>query len=500
MENKPFHYFSISSILILSIFFWPKTNSAANEITFGGGWIGQLRTALFIASPPDIFTSSELIHTIRNTRDVRYTDSLDQVLEALSEKMASYDPSLKQDLYYFSVLEKELEVAILDLTLLKEGKEESKAQVDFLLERMVSRGVESDDEAVEWKLLKERATLFTAALFEKMDSREQDWYSLRIIPILRYSSAPDLEQGVLSRIDDYQHERMTYSHMLNVLSMRGGTKSFAYLRNTYRKGERRIQYACKHALKNLNNYSKDSVLKTEVKAFLAAIELEEKEAREAQALAAEQQQEAEPRQPSFSRPEDRGEDLSGQSTAALLLLFKGGDLGDIYTDPPFHKNEKAIALRKAANILGDRDTEGQLDLLATDRELIKKVVAFYLDLSKQDNPHAFEEGATQIQRLWHLGVPTLLENIAGNDDRRRQAASQFILDMRDESLTKKIVEIAKGAKEQRAIRWYAAILRGMKNPPQPLYRKDQVLNRIDTERIFEEVVRPVLKRLESIKE
>ena len=106
-------------------------------------------------------------------------------------------------------------------------------------------------------------------------------------------------------------------------------------------------------------------------------------------------------QRTFSRPEDRGEDLSGLATAELATRLSAS-------------KDKAD-LRKAAKALGDRCTTSGLTLAAGEMKLVDDAVAGYLAMAKSQDANERTEAREQIERLWLAAVPTLLKSIGSKD-------------------------------------------------------------------------------------
>ncbi len=128
----------------------------------------------------------------------------------------------------------------------------------------------------------------------------------------------------------------------------------------------------------------------------------------------------ESRAPSFSRPEERGEDFSFKENQELVKYL------DVSNDK--------IEQRKAAYELGNRYIQDNYQPTDVDKQIIKKAIDSYFDMAKSSDSNVREEGRFQIHRLWHLAVPTLLDYLKDDDLTKMELAAKSLILMRNEEI------------------------------------------------------------------
>ncbi|MBI1224096.1 MAG: hypothetical protein GC192_02555 [Bacteroidetes bacterium] len=151
---------------------------------------------------------------------------------------------------------------------------------------------------------------------------------------------------------------------------------------------------------------------------------------------------------SVTRPEERGEDLSSLSQAALFQRLDTVDLANICAGRP-HENPSCIELRKICRVLGDRYLAGTLSLNKKEKQTIFLLVEAYLayyarDKEKEDGFFdGFSEANSQCYRLWGLAYPALVAHVTDNDPDVAQFATNTLLDMRNEEVIRFFADLAK---------------------------------------------------------
>ena len=128
----------------------------------------------------------------------------------------------------------------------------------------------------------------------------------------------------------------------------------------------------------------------------------------------------------FTRPEERGEDFSLKTTDDLLVVIAD--------------SKDKIALRKAAQELGDRNINDGLELSASDQKIINDRVKTYFDMCISDDVNVREEARMQIHRLWRLAVPVLLEYIDNENLTKAELSAKSLILMRNEAIIQAMIE------------------------------------------------------------
>lgn len=72
MKNRTLRYFSFSSILMLALLLLVDSQASEKEQTFGEGWTGQSRTALFSTSASNVIAWDKALDNIRASREIRW--------------------------------------------------------------------------------------------------------------------------------------------------------------------------------------------------------------------------------------------------------------------------------------------------------------------------------------------------------------------------------------------------------------------------------------------
>lgn len=193
------------------------------------------------------------------------------------------------------------------------------------------------------------------------------------------------------------------------------------------------------------------------------------------------------RPPKFSRPEERGEDLSGLPTPELVKRLA-------------HSTDK-IELRKAAKALGDRTLGGGLQLSDDEKAVIEKVVMGYLALSKSTDANEHSEAMQQIERLWLVAEPALLKNLDGGGDlTKAELAVKSLILMRNEAIIKAIIEKARTAKDEQSKGIAIFALKMMKEQRRSLIPGRKCLDEKESQALYEKLVLPALKELNQTPE
>jgi len=130
----------------------------------------------------------------------------------------------------------------------------------------------------------------------------------------------------------------------------------------------------------------------------------------------------------FSRPEERGEDLSNLvATDAVSRFARSADV---------------IERRKLAKVIGDKSIAGNLQLSDAEKLQIQQQVASILQQAKSPDANERSEARQQIERLWHAAVPALILNITPDDVTVAELAVKSLILMRNESIVNNLIREA----------------------------------------------------------
>jgi len=185
----------------------------------------------------------------------------------------------------------------------------------------------------------------------------------------------------------------------------------------------------------------------------------------------------------FSRPEERGEDLSVLKTAEVVKRFTG--------------SKDKIELRKAAKVLGDRNIAGTLKLSDGEKQGIDKVVQKYIEQAKAQDSQDRSESRQQIHRLWHVAMPKLLEYVASKDASEAELAIKSLILMRNETVVKALIERARTAEDDYSKTMYVFALKMMKEQRHTWIQGRECLNEEESVALYDRLIVPALAELQE---
>lgn len=191
----------------------------------------------------------------------------------------------------------------------------------------------------------------------------------------------------------------------------------------------------------------------------------------------------EPREPRFSRPEERGEDLSVLETAEVVKRLA--------------ESEDKIELRKAAKVLGDRSIAGTLELSIEEKQVIENVVSGYLKQAKSTTANESVEARQQVERLWHVAAPTLLKNLNSKNPTMAEMVIKSLILMRNETIIKALVQKARSAKDEYTKAMANFALKKMKEQRKSLIPGRECLDEEQSRILYDQLVAPFLKALDE---
>jgi HEAT repeat protein len=186
--------------------------------------------------------------------------------------------------------------------------------------------------------------------------------------------------------------------------------------------------------------------------------------------------------PRFSRPEERGEDMSVLETPNVVNRM-------------FISQDK-IELRKAAKVLGDRAIASRLNLSREENESVNKIVDNYLKQSKATTANKRVEARHQIERLWHVAVPELLKNMSNRNPTIAELSVKSLILMRNEDIIRQIIDIAKTTNDPHTKAVAIFTLKKMKEQRKSRIPGRKCLNEEESKVLYDRLVAPALVDLE----
>jgi len=186
-----------------------------------------------------------------------------------------------------------------------------------------------------------------------------------------------------------------------------------------------------------------------------------------------------------SRPEEEGESYRDRPTGVLVNLLS--DSTDWVTQ------------RKAAQVLGDRKIANELQLSDGEEGIVAVAVRRYLKPCNADDANVRSEGRLQIQRLWRLAVPALLQSLGSDESCVAETAARSLSLMQEESVVRAIVETAKGRDDDRVLSMAILGLKGMQYTQTTAVPGRSCLDEQAAKAFYEATVVPALRDLERDK-
>ncbi len=185
----------------------------------------------------------------------------------------------------------------------------------------------------------------------------------------------------------------------------------------------------------------------------------------------------------FSRPEDRGEDLSKLETKEIVRRLS--------------TSEDTVEQRKAAKVLGDRAIKGTLRLEDAEQETLREYIHSQIALTASTQGEGREEAVSQIQRLWRLAAPSLIDSLGHENPTVQEAAIKNLCMMRNEQLVKDIITRVKTSDDS-AFQYGAVFALGMmREKRKPLVPDRVILDDQRSKALADKVITPFLIRLQA---
>jgi len=176
------------------------------------------------------------------------------------------------------------------------------------------------------------------------------------------------------------------------------------------------------------------------------------------------------------RPEEAGEDYSQKSVPAILAKLKGGD---------------KIEQRKAANAIWEKCGTKAEGLTEEEKAVIAACAKKYLTQIKSD----FEENTMQIQRLWHLAAPALLEEAANEDVSVSENAARFLSAMKTPQIIDRLIAKSSKSLSPREMGKYIFALQYMKINNRCFLENRYRMSDVECENYYNSKVVPQIEKL-----
>lgn len=186
----------------------------------------------------------------------------------------------------------------------------------------------------------------------------------------------------------------------------------------------------------------------------------------------------------ITAPENRGEDFTNLPTKDLLRHLAAG--------------QELRELRKSAKAIGDRAIRGTLDLDDTGMQIVEKYVASQIvRIETATTGNERREATGQLQRLWRLSVPQLLNHVGSSNPFVGNTARELLCLMRDENVISSLIARVEASKDARYRRSGVFILGMMCEKRDPWVPDRRVLDDTTSKELAERLIIPFLDRIEA---
>jgi hypothetical protein len=287
---------------------------------------------------------------------------------------------------------------------------------------------------------------------------------------------------MLTRINKYKENKNLYIRALMLLSVTGGDKSFNYYTNVIENDQSISQLPKNQFLENLYLKTnkpeiKSRIKSTPVKSYTKSSELPDNNVK------TENTNKIKDSQIRFIRKEDLGEDYSRFKKDSLLYFISN--------------KHDIIVLSKTAKALGDKYIAKELTLTTEEQEQINAFTEKIISQAKNEDPGIREESKLQIERLWHLAIPSLLKNIESKNHSEAELSAKSLILMRNEDIINSIINQANKAVDKNTKNWYISILTKMKEQRTSVIPNRTCLGANESETLYNKIIVPALDQLKK---
>jgi len=210
-------------------------------------------------------------------------------------------------------------------------------------------------------------------------------------------------------------------------------------------------------------------------------------------------------------PEERGKDFLLKPRAELISMleakteWRSSDYKAALTESDTTKmrNEffdfKTREL-KLARALGDLYLRNELVLSAKEKETLNLKIRSIADSLDSKDVNTSSLSHEIILYYWHLSVPVLYDYLNHKNNMVFSSTIQMLILMRNDEIVKELVERALIEKDGLRKNAYMFYLKNMEKQRETSNLNRNPLNEADTKRLFENIVKPALGKLEKKKE
>ncbi|MDZ7618416.1 MAG: hypothetical protein U1E05_15535 [Patescibacteria group bacterium] len=153
--------------------------------------------------------------------------------------------------------------------------------------------------------------------------------------------------------------------------------------------------------------------------------------------------------------------------------------------------------RKGAKVLGDRAMLGNLDLGSAEKQVLQEYIASQVLLTASSKGDERQEAIAQLQRLWRLSVPRLLDSLGHANLTVQEAAIKNLCLMRDESIVKAIITRVDAGEDANFRHGAVFALGMMREKRHPMVPDRKVLDDAASEELAKRLIIPFLDRLDA---
>jgi hypothetical protein len=417
----------------------------------------------------------------RKNNDYNYLQGLKEVYSKLPAEKPKF---LTHSIDTLLNLKYELEATILHMELKKYGFKNTQDEVDSIVSRIKNLSFQKSKKPFnsEFLLLKENATEYTPYLIKNIDKETNVEVLSILLIVLENSKSKSLEDKMLTRINKYKENKNLYIRALMLLSVTGGDKSFNYYTNVIENDQSISQLPKNQFLENLYLKTnkpeiKSRIKSTPVKSYTKSSELPDNNVK------TENTNKIKDSQIRFIRKEDLGEDYSRFKKDSLLYFISN--------------KHDIIVLSKTAKALGDKYIAKELTLTTEEQEQINAFTEKIISQAKNEDPGIREESKLQIERLWHLAIPSLLKNIESKNHSEAELSAKSLILMRNEDIINSIINQANKAVDKNTKNWYISILTKMKEQRTSVIPNRTCLGANESETLYNKIIVPALDQLKK---
>ena len=154
---------------------------------------------------------------------------------------------------------------------------------------------------------------------------------------------------------------------------------------------------------------------------------------------------------------------------------------------------KGAQRREYIHEIGDRAYLGILDLKSgDDKKSLQDLIDEYIRDLGSEKRQIQSEANENIQRLWHLCVPKLIDTLGAGNDFASDFARKDLMMMRNRDIVKSLVEASQKTDNIKRKQWMILALGGMKDRLFCLIRDRDMIDDAESEKIARELILPFL--------